>query len=108
MSAASSCSQVLWIKNQLEDYSVRYTKIPILCDNTSAINLSKNLIHRSRSKHIEIKHHFIRDHVQKGEIELIFIDTENQLADIFTKPLVEDRFNFLRDKLSTISLSLLK
>ena len=108
VSAASSCSQVLWIKNQLEDYSVRYTKIPILCDNTSAINLSKNPIHHSRSKHIEIKHHFIRDHVQKGEIELIFIDTENQLADIFTKPLVEDRFNFLRDKLSIISLSLLK
>jgi hypothetical protein len=107
VSAASSCSQVLWIKNQLEDYSVRYTKIPILCDNTSAINLSKNPIHHSRSKHIEIKHHFIRDHVQKGEIELIFIDTENQLADIFTKPLVEDRFNFLRDKLSIISLSLL-
>jgi len=108
VSTASSCSQVLWIKNQLEDYSVRYKKIPILCDNTSAINLSKNPIHHSKSKHIEIKHHFIRDHVQKGETELIFIDTENQLANIFTKPLVEDRFNFLRDKLSIISLSLLK
>ena len=72
------------------------------CDNTSAINLSKNPIQHSRSKHIEIKHHFIRDHVQKKNIALSFVDTENQLADIFTKPLVEDRFNFLKEKLSII------
>jgi hypothetical protein len=64
--------------------------------------LSKNLIQHSRSKHIEIKHHFIRDHVNKKEIELIFVDTENQLADIFTKPLVEDRFNFIKEKLKII------
>jgi hypothetical protein len=103
VSAANCCSQVLWIRNQLEDFSIRYTNIPILCDNTSAINLSKNPIQHSRSKHIEIKHHFIRDHVNKKEIELIFVDTENQLADIFTKPLVEDRFNFIKEKLHIIS-----
>jgi len=99
VSAASCCSQVLWIKNQMEDYSLRYTNVPIMCDNTSAINLSKNPIQHSRSKHIEIKHHFIRDHVQKKDIVLSFVDTENQLADIFTKPLVEDRFNFIKEKL---------
>jgi len=97
VSAANYCSQVLWVRNQLEDFSIRYENIPIFCVNTSAINLSKNPIQHSRSKHIEIKHHFIRDHVNKKEIELIFVDTENQLADIFTKPLVEDRFNFIKN-----------
>jgi hypothetical protein len=93
---------VIWIKNQLEDFSLRYTNIKILCDNTSAINLSKNPIQHSRSKHIEIKHHFIRDHVCKKDVELIFVDTENQLADIFTKPLVEDRFMFIKENLKII------
>jgi len=65
VSAANCCSQILWVRNQLEDYSLRHTSVPIFCDNTSAINLSKNPIQHSRSKHIEIKHHFIRDHVKK-------------------------------------------
>jgi len=65
VAAANCCSQVLWVKNQLEDFSIRYENIPIFCDNTSAINLSKNPIQHLRSKHIEIKHHFIRDHVNK-------------------------------------------
>ncbi|KAK2388390.1 putative mitochondrial protein [Trifolium repens] len=102
VSASNCCSQVIWIKNQLEDFSLRYTNVQIFCDNTSAINLSKNPIQHSRSKHIEIKHHFIRDHVNKKDISLVFVDTENQLADIFTKPLVEDRFNFIKEKLKII------
>lgn len=67
---------MLWIRNQLEYYW--YTKISILCDNTTAINLSeekKKPIQHARSKHIEIKHNFIRDYLQKGDIELVFIDT---------------------------------
>ena len=64
---------MLWIKQQLEDYGVAPTKIPIMCDNTSTINLTKNLIQHSRTKHIEIRHHFIRDHVQNGNIELKFV-----------------------------------
>ena len=82
---------------------MRYTKIPILCDNTSAINLTKNHIQHSRSKHIDIKHHFIRDHVQKRDIELRFIDTEVQIADIFTKPLAEDRFCNIKNLLNMTS-----
>ena len=58
------------------------SKIPILCDNTSAINISKNPIQHSRTKHIDIKHHFICDHVLKGDIELKFVSTSEQLADI--------------------------
>ena len=79
---------------------MRYIKIPILCDNTSAINLAKNPIQHSRSKHIDIKHHFIRDHVQKEDIELSFVNTEDQIADIFTKPLVEDCFCYIKNLLN--------
>ena len=68
------------------------TKILIKCDNTSANNLSKNPIQHSRTKHIEIRRHFIRDHVQNEDILLKFIPTKDQLADIFTKPLNADRF----------------
>ena len=72
------------------------TKISIKCDNTSAINLSKNPIQHSRTEHIEIRHHFIRDHVQNEDILLEFVPTEDQLVDIFTKPLNTDRFEQIR------------
>ena len=70
--------------------------MPILCDNTSAINLTKNPIQHSRTKHIEIRHHFIRDHVQKGDIVLEYVDIKHQMADIFTKPLAEKQFSNIR------------
>ena len=66
-----------------------------MCDNTSVILLTKNLIQHFRTKHIEIRHHFLRDEVEKNKIILNFIDTEKQIADIFTKPLNNDRFSFL-------------
>ena len=84
----------------MEDYNVFESKIPLLCDNTAAINLSKNPILHSRAKHIEIKHHFIRDYIQKGVFDIQFVDTDHQWADIFTKPLSEERFNFIRKHLS--------
>jgi len=94
--AAAGCStQMLWMKSQLEDYHLYECKIPIFCDNTSAICLSKNPILHSKAKHIEIKHHFIRDYIQKGILNLTFVDTDHQWADIFTKPLPEDRFKFI-------------
>ena len=99
VATGSCCAQVLWIKQQLEDYGVAQTKISILCDNTSAINLTKNPIQHSRTKHIEIRHHFIRDHVQKGDIELKFIYIDDQLADILIKPLSEDKFIRIRGEL---------
>ena len=73
-----------------------FDHIPIRCDNTSAISLSKNPIQHSRTKHIEIRYHFIRDHVQKGDIELEFVSTDSQWADILTKPLIEERFCTIR------------
>jgi hypothetical protein len=87
IATGSCCAQVLYMKQQLEDFKLKFDHIPIRCDNTSAINISKNSILHSRTKHIEIKHHFIRDHVQKGDVRLKFISTDFQWADIFTKPL---------------------
>jgi len=100
ISAANCCTQLLWMKPQLEDYQIYATSIPIFCDNTPAICLSKNPILHSRAKHIEIKHHFIRDYVQKGILDIQFIDTENQWADIFTKPLTIERFDFIKKNLN--------
>jgi len=76
--------------------------ILIRCDNTSAINRSKNPILHSRTKHIEIRHHFLRDYVQKGDCVIEFVDTKNQLADIFTKPLPKENFFAIRRKLGII------
>ena len=84
------------------DYDIKLDHIPIKCDDASAINLSKNLIQYSRTKHIDIRHHFLRDHFQNGNISLEFIDTNNQIAYIFTKPLNEERLNFIKHDLDMI------
>ena len=79
-----------------------YEHMSIKCDNTSAINLSKNPIFHSRAKHIDIRYYFLRNHMQKGDIMLEFISTENQLADIFTKPLCDERFSTIRRELGMV------
>ena len=84
------------------DYGIKLDHIPIKCDNTSAINLSKNSIQHSRTKHIDIRHHFLRDHIQNGDISHEFVDTNNQLVDIFPKPLNEERLNFIKYDLGMI------
>ncbi|KAH9673511.1 Integrase catalytic domain-containing protein [Citrus sinensis] len=105
IAAGSCCAQALWMKQTLRDYGINLEQIPIKCDNTSAINLSKNPIQHSRTKHIEIRHHFLRDHVQKRDIALEFISTEKQLADIFTKPLCEEQFSKIRHELGMMKFS---
>ena len=97
-------AQIIWLKHQLLDYVIRLSKVPLYCDNTSAINLTKNPIQHSKTKHIKIRLHFIRDHVQKGDCEIKFVKTENQLADFFTKPLARDRFNKLRTELGILDI----
>ena len=82
-------AQIIWLKHQLLAYGIKLSKVPLYCDNTSAINLTKNPIQHSKTKHIEIRHHFVRDHVQKGDCEIQFVETENQLADLFTKSLAK-------------------
>jgi len=100
ISAASCCTQLLWIKHQCEDYQINANGIPIYYDNIAAICLSKNPILHSRAKHIEIKHHFIRDYIHKGILDIQFIDIEHQWADIFTKPLTVERFDFIKKNLN--------
>ncbi|GJY91452.1 hypothetical protein Tco_0506648 [Tanacetum coccineum] len=104
VAAARCCAQVLWIKSQLADYDVLYDKVPIFCDNTSVIAISNNLVLHSRTKHIDIRYHFIRDHILKGVIELHFVPTELQLADIFTKPLAEPSFTRLVAELGMLNI----
>ena len=76
MAAGRCCSQALWIKHQVLDVRIDLGNVPILCDNTSAICLFKNSIQHSRTKHIKIRHHFLRDEVAKNNFQLIFINTE--------------------------------
>ncbi|GJX44976.1 retrovirus-related pol polyprotein from transposon TNT 1-94 [Tanacetum coccineum] len=104
VAAAGCCAQVLWIKSQLVDYDVLYDKVPIFCDNTSAIAISNNPVLHSRTKHIDIRYHFIRNHILKGDIELHFIPTDLQLADIFTKPLAKPSFTRLVAELGMLNI----
>ncbi|GJY94516.1 hypothetical protein Tco_0510877 [Tanacetum coccineum] len=95
VAAAGCCANMLWMKSQLSNYDIIYEKVPIFYDNTSDIAISNNPVLHSRTNHIDIRYHFIRDHVLKGDIELHFIPTQYQLADIFTKPLDEQTFKRL-------------
>ncbi|GKD01422.1 hypothetical protein Tco_1171696 [Tanacetum coccineum] len=99
------CAQILWMRSQLTDYDFVFNKIPLYCDNRSAIALCSNNVQHSRSKHIDILHHFIREQVKKGVVELYFMTTDYQLADIFTKALPRERFKFLLPHLGMKSMS---
>ncbi|KAJ9557721.1 LOW QUALITY PROTEIN: hypothetical protein OSB04_012335 [Centaurea solstitialis] len=103
VAAGICCAQVLWLRNQLQDYDIQLSKIPIYCDNTSAIAIANNPVLHSKTKHIEVRYHFIRDHVMNGDIELHFVPTEYQLADLFTKPLDVTRFNMLLSELGMLN-----
>nr|GEW74212.1 retrovirus-related Pol polyprotein from transposon TNT 1-94 [Tanacetum cinerariifolium] len=85
VAVSSYCAQVLWMRTQLTDYGFFYDKVPIYCDSKSAIAISCNPVQHTRTKHIDVRYHFIKDHVEKGTIELYFVGTEYQLADLFTK-----------------------
>nr|GEU83427.1 putative ribonuclease H-like domain-containing protein [Tanacetum cinerariifolium] len=105
VSLSACCAQVLWMRTQLTDYGFHFNKIPIYCDSKSAIAISCNPVQHSRTKHIAVRYHFIKEHVQKGTIELYFVKTDYQLADLFTKALLAYRFNYLVRRLGMRSLS---
>jgi hypothetical protein len=102
VAAGQCCAQLLWMRQTLRDFGYNLSKVPLLCDNESAIRLADNPIEHSRTKHINIRHHFLRDHQQRGGIDIYHISTENQLADIFTKPLDEKRFCRLHSELNVL------
>ncbi|GJY14523.1 retrovirus-related pol polyprotein from transposon TNT 1-94 [Tanacetum coccineum] len=95
VSAGKTCQQALWMKQALIDYDVRLDDVPIMCDNKGAIDLSKNPVQHSRTKHIEIRHHFFRDDVQKGHISIEKVPSADNIADILTKPLKRESFNYV-------------
>nr|GEX74177.1 hypothetical protein [Tanacetum cinerariifolium] len=92
---SASCAQVTWMRTQLQDYGFNYNKTPLYCDSQSAIAISRNPVQQFRTKHIHTRYHFIKEQVENGIIELYFVRTEYQLADMFTKALPEDRFKYL-------------
>ncbi|GKA57477.1 hypothetical protein Tco_0756665 [Tanacetum coccineum] len=105
--ALSRCyAQIIWIRSQLTNYGFQFNKIPLYCDNKSAIALCCNNVQHSRAKHIDVRYDFIKEHVENGIVELYFVRMEYQLDDIFTKPLPRERFNFLIEKLGMRSMTL--
>lgn len=100
VAAASVCAQLVWMSQMLNDYGISSPTLTLLCDNISAIEISKNPVQHSRTKHIDIRHHFIRDLVEKGIIQIDYIPTEKQNADILTKALDFERFSSLRMSLN--------
>nr|GEX13852.1 retrovirus-related Pol polyprotein from transposon TNT 1-94 [Tanacetum cinerariifolium] len=92
---SASCAQVMWMRTQLQDYGFNYNKIPLYCNSQSAIVISCNPVQHSRTKHIHTRYHFIKEQVKNCIIELYFVRTEYQLADMFIKSLPEDRFKYL-------------
>ncbi|GJY68344.1 hypothetical protein Tco_0471326 [Tanacetum coccineum] len=94
-SLSECCAQVIWMRTQLLDYGYKYNRIPMYCDSKSVIAISCNPVQHSRTKHIDIRCHFIKEHVEKGTVDLYFVGTEYQLADLFTKALPKERFEYL-------------
>ena len=102
VAASPSCSQVVWMQHQLQDYGLTYLNTTIYCDNDAAIQIVKNPVFHSKTKHIDIKVHFIRDCFDRGLIKLEQIDTDANAADLFTKPVNSSKFKVLVDFLKMI------
>nr|GEW54281.1 retrovirus-related Pol polyprotein from transposon TNT 1-94 [Tanacetum cinerariifolium] len=103
VSLSACCTQVLWMRTQLTDYGFHFDKIPMYCDSKAAIAILCNPVQHSRTKHIDVRYHFIKEKVEKGIVELFFVGTEYQLADLFTKAFPEERFKYLVRRLEHLS-----
>jgi hypothetical protein len=104
IAASSCCAQILWIKTTLS-FGIKFKNMLLLCDNESAIKFTNNPVQHARTKYIDVRHHFIRDHQQKEDICIASVDIEDQLVDIFTKPLDEKRFCKLENELNILDFS---
>jgi hypothetical protein len=102
VTAGHCCAQLLWMRQTLRDDGYKLSKVPLLCDNESAIRMTDNPVEHSRTKHIDIRYHYLRDHQQKGDIKIAYVSTHNQLADIFTKPLDDKTFSKLWNGLNIL------
>ncbi|GJZ37334.1 hypothetical protein Tco_0583525 [Tanacetum coccineum] len=104
VAATNCCGQVLWIQNQMLDYGFNFMNTKIDIDNESTICIVKNLVFHSKTKHIEIRHHFIRDAYEKKLIQVLKIHTDDNVADFLTKAFDVSRFNFLIINIGMINL----
>ena len=102
IAVGSCCSQLLWMKKVFTDYGISQDAMVVYCDNSSVIDISKNPVQHSKTKHIEIMYHFIRDLIERKIVCLEYIPTERQNADIFTKPLDRSKFETLRQVICVI------
>jgi hypothetical protein len=102
IAACHCCAQLLWMRQTLRDYDYKLSKVPLLCDNESAICMADNPVEHIHTKHIVIRYHFLRDRQQRGDIEIAYVSTKEQLDDLFTKPLDEKTFYKLRNELNIL------
>jgi hypothetical protein len=102
IATGACCAQILYMKQSLLDYGVQLGSVPLLCDNESTVKIAKNPVLHSRTKHIDIRHHFLHEKEANGDITLQNVRSEEQLADIFTKPLNECTFVRLRNELNVL------
>lgn len=105
ISACSCCAQLFYMKATLLDFGIKFKQVSLLCDNESTVNIDTNPAQHSRTKHIDIHQHFIKDHQVKGGIKIESVGTDDQLEDIFMKPLDEARFCKLRNELNILDFS---
>nr|GFB67303.1 retrovirus-related Pol polyprotein from transposon TNT 1-94 [Tanacetum cinerariifolium] len=105
VSLSACCTQVLWMRTELIDYGFHFDKIPMYCDSKVAIAISRNPVQHSHTKHIDVRYHFIKEKVEKGIVELFFVETEYQLADLFTKAFPVERFKYLVRRLGVRCLT---
>jgi hypothetical protein len=105
ISACNAACQGIWLQSLLQEMKIDVDhEVELMVDNKSAINLARNPIAHGRSKHIETKFHFLRDQVTKGKVKLSYCNTNDQMADVLTKPLKIERFRDLRKMLNVQSL----
>lgn len=105
VAADSCCAQILCLKQQPLDFDINLQCIPIMCDNTSAINLTKNMVLHSHTRNTEFHNHFLHAHVEKEEVVFEHVDSKNQLENIFTKPLATKPFFNIRRELGILDIS---
>ena len=107
VAACSASCEAVWIRKLLyELFDLQLDATCIYCDNQSCVNLSKNLIFHDKSKHIEIKYHYIMDMVQRGAVKLQYVATEEQIADVLMKPWARLKFEYFREKLGVLQIDI--
>ena len=101
---STSC-EVVWLRKLLSDlFDLQLDATCIYCDNQSCVKLSENPVFHDKSKHIEIKYHYIRDMVQRGAVKLQYVATNEQVADVLTNPITRAKLEYFIEKLGVLQI----